>query len=80
MEKSKIIYKNHFGDFNILITESVSSKNQEHHNSIACTREYYDAHVWVHDNIVKKNHTHSDLFPLNSFLDDDYLEEVFTHE
>lgn len=76
MTKYHIIYKNYFGDFNILITKSVDS-SVKNFSSIAYDREIFDAHIWINDNVVKKNHTGKDILPLDSTINDKELRELF---
>jgi len=58
MKYKELIYNNYDGLCNILITRS-SIKIP---SIIVSTREAYNAHIWIHDNVVMKNYfTHSDL-------------------
>ena len=71
----KLIYKNFFGKYNILITETTDGKYPSKYTIIP-EIEIYNAHIWINDNIVKKNHTREEIFVLNSFVDDSELRSV----
>lgn len=74
--KKKLIYKNFFGRYKILITKTASEEK-----FIKCTLvpdiEIYNSHIWIHDNIINKNHTEKEIFILNSFIGDDELKKIF---
>ena len=71
----KLIYKNFFGEFNILITETTDGKYPTKYTLIPDI-EIYNAHIWINDNVVQKNHTGKEIFLLNSFVDSDELRNV----
>lgn len=75
MSTFHIIYKNHFGDFNILVTKTIDGSIKKF-SSVASTQEVFDAHIWINDNIVKKNHTGKNILPLDSTVTDKELKEL----
>lgn len=77
MKKYKLLYKNFFGEFNILITETLSQKIQQYNPRVLDIREIYDAHLWINDNIVCKDFTGKELFLLNEKISDSRLTELF---
>jgi hypothetical protein len=75
MRFKKLIYKNFFGEYNILITISDDGKTP-HRDTLIPDREIFNSHIWIHDNIVKKNHTGKEIFNLDSIVSDDELKSV----
>lgn len=75
MERKKLIYKNFFGEYNILITKSTDGKYPSKYTLVPDI-EIYNSHIWIHDNIVKKNHTEKEIFILDSFVNDDEFRKV----
>tara|TARA_R110000868_G_scaffold348185_1_gene609136 strand:+ start:1034 stop:1276 length:243 start_codon:yes stop_codon:yes gene_type:complete len=75
MRFKKLIYKNFFGEHNILITISDDGKTP-HRDTLMPDMEIYNSHIWIHDNIVKKNHTGKEIFILDSIVSDDELKSV----
>lgn len=75
----KLIYKNFFGDYNILITQSIDECASKYGQiyTLVNDREIYDSHIWIHDNIVKKNFTLKKFFIIGSFISDDILKVIF---
>lgn len=71
----KLIYKNFFGEHNILITETTDGKYPSRYTIIP-EIEIYNAHIWINDNVVQKNHTGKEIFVVNSFVDDSELKSV----
>ena len=71
----KLIYKNFFGEHNILVTETTDGKYPTRHTLIP-ENEIYNAHIWINDNVVQKNHIGKEIFVLNSFVDNDELRNV----
>jgi hypothetical protein len=76
MESYRLVYKNFFGEFNILITKT-SNRDNSNRNTIISSIEIYNAHIWINDNVVKKNHIGQEFFILDSFISDDELENSF---
>jgi hypothetical protein len=72
MKRKKLIYKNFFGEHRILVTKSTDGKYPSRYTLIPDI-EIYDTHIWIHDNIVKKNHTGKEIFILDSVVSDDEL-------
>lgn len=72
----KLIYKNFFGEYNILITISSDGKTP-HRDTLIPDREIYKSHIWIHDNVVKKNNTKKEILILGSFISDDELKKMF---
>lgn len=78
MKKYKLIYKNFFGEYNILITQTLSPRLQQYNiEHTLDEREIYNAHLWINDNIVCKNHTGKEIFILNETLSNKRLVEIF---
>ena len=75
MERKKLVYKNFFGEFNILITKSTDGKYPSRYTLVPDV-EIYDSHIWIHDNVVKKNHTRKEIFMLDSVVSEDELKKV----
>lgn len=71
----KLIYKNHFGDVNILVTSTSNGKFPSRETYIPVI-EVYHAHLWIHDNIVKKNHTSIEKFEIGSEISNDELKDL----
>lgn len=76
MKYRKLIYKNFFGECNILITVSNDGKTP-HRDTLIPDREIYEAHIWIHDNVVKKNHTRNENFILDSIVSNEDLKRLF---
>ena len=76
MKCKKLIYKNFFGEYNILITISNNGKTP-HVDTLISSREIYQSHIWIHDNVVMKNHTGKEVFILGNQVSDDELKKVF---
>ena len=75
MERKKLIYKNFFGEYNILITKSTDGKYPSRYTLIPDI-EIYNSHIWIHDNIIKKNHTPKENFIIDSIINDDELKII----
>jgi hypothetical protein len=75
MRFKKLIYRNFFGEYNILVTISDDGKTP-HRDTLIPDHEIYKSHIWIHDNIVKKNHTGKEIFILDSIVSDDELKRV----
>ena len=77
--KYRIIYKNFYGKYNILITETVVIEDRK--NSILSSREIYDAHIWVNDSVVKKSiipeNDNDIIFALNNTITEKELIDYF---
>ncbi len=72
----KLIYKNFFGDCKILITKS-NDGTTPHRDTLIPSSEIYESTIWIHDNIVNKNHSKNNkTFPLNSKISYEELENL----
>jgi len=74
--KYKLIYKNFFGEYNIIVTETTDGKHPSRYVIIP-EIEIYKAHVWINDNVVCKNHTDGEIFQLNDFIGNIELRNLF---
>ena len=73
-----IKYKNHLGDFNILVTESCNGKYPTR-QTLAADFEIFHAHIWVHNNIVEKLHVLTNKLVLGEKLSDEKIVDLFLH-
>jgi hypothetical protein len=76
MKYRKLIYKNFFGYCNILITVSNDGKTPNR-DILVPDRELYETHIWIHDNVVIKNHTTNEQFALGRTISNDELQNLF---
>ena len=58
-ELMSLIYLNPFGKYKILVTGTISQQYSRH--AICKDMEIYSSHIWIHDNVIKKNHTGIDI-------------------
>jgi len=72
----KLISKFDIGGNSILITESSDGKIPNRETYI-CEAEIYEAHIWIHDNEIQKNHTSDDRFKLNNKITYNQLKNMF---
>ena len=78
MEHFKLIYKNFFGKFNIIVTKTVNKKNPV--DTFIPDRELFNAHIWVKDNVVVKNNSNfQDVFSLDKTISDDDLKILLSN-
>ncbi len=75
MTLHKLIYKNFFGKYKILITETSDGKHPNNCTLIPAI-EIHDSHIWINDNIVRKNHTENENLAKNTFFDYEELKSL----
>ena len=76
MDWKHIVYKNHLGPINVLLTESCTGKYPTR-ETLCNDREIFDTHIWIHNNVVKKMHVKIDDICLDDTLTDERIYELF---
>lgn len=54
-----LIYLNPFGKYKILVTTTITQTYSRY--AICKDMEIYSSHIWIHDNVIKKNNTGIDI-------------------
>lgn len=73
LSQNKLIYKNFFGEYKILIS---TSKSYQRGETFVSHLDMYEAHIWISDNIVQKSRDES-FFKTGDFISDEYIISLF---
>lgn len=74
-KKYVLLYKNYLGMFNILISKT--AENPYTHTQVT-GMDIANAHLWINDWVVQKDHTNMDVFPRDKLLNQEDIIKFFS--